>query len=85
MSSAHSMNVKKCVHAQKPYSCQAFPHESSKVGRRVKEEGKKEKKETGFPGGCHQVAGMFGGLCPDVSKDHQGPRGPYIQKGVWIT
>ena len=25
------MNARKCVHAQKPYSCQAFAHESSKV------------------------------------------------------
>ena len=29
---AHSMNARKCVHAQKPYSTQAFAHESSKVG-----------------------------------------------------
>ena len=28
MSSAHSMNARKWVHAQKPYSCQAFAHES---------------------------------------------------------
>ena len=34
MSSAHSMNARKCVLAQKPYSCQGFAHESSKVGRR---------------------------------------------------
>ena len=31
-SSAHSMNARKCVHAQKPYPSQAFAHESSKVG-----------------------------------------------------
>ena len=36
ISSAHSMNARKCVHAQKPYSCQAFAHESSKVGKRGK-------------------------------------------------
>ena len=30
------------VHAQKPYSCQAFAHESSKVGGRGKEIGKTE-------------------------------------------
>ena len=30
----HSMNARKCVHAQKPYPTQAFTHESSKVGRR---------------------------------------------------
>ena len=38
MSSAHSINARKCVHAQKPYSCQAFAHESSKVGGRGKRE-----------------------------------------------
>ena len=32
MSSAYSMNARKCVHAQKPYSCQAFAHESRKFG-----------------------------------------------------
>ena len=37
MSSAHSMNARKCVHVQKPY--QAFAHESSKVGYRCKREG----------------------------------------------
>ena len=30
-SSAHSMNARKCVHAQKPYPAQAVAHESSKV------------------------------------------------------
>ena len=40
MSSAHSMNARKCVHAQKPYPRQAFAHESSKVGGR--ETGKTE-------------------------------------------
>ena len=34
MSSAHYMNTKKCVHAQKSYPSQAFAHESSKVGER---------------------------------------------------
>ena len=38
MSSAHSMNARKCVHAQKPYPSQAFAHESSKVGGRGKRE-----------------------------------------------
>ena len=38
MSQAHSMNARKCVHAQKPYTTQAFAHESSKVGRRGKRE-----------------------------------------------
>ena len=38
MSSTHSMNARKCVHAQKPYSSQAFAHESSKVGGRGKRE-----------------------------------------------
>ena len=40
MSSAHSMNARKCVHAQKPCPSQAFAHESSKVG------GKRETGET---------------------------------------
>ena len=38
MTSAHSMNARKCVHAQKPYPPQAFAHESSKVGGRGKRE-----------------------------------------------
>ena len=38
MLSAHSMNARKCVHAQKPYPSQAFAHESSKVGGRGKRE-----------------------------------------------
>ena len=43
MSSAHSMNARKCVHAQKSYPSQQFAHESSKVGGRGKrEEGKTE-------------------------------------------
>ena len=43
MSSAHSMNARKCVHAQKPYPNQAFAHESSKVaGRKKRETGKTE-------------------------------------------
>ena len=43
MSSAHSMNARKCVHVQISYSSQAFAHESSKVGGR----GKKRGRETG--------------------------------------
>ena len=35
ISSLHE--CKKCVHAQKPYSSQAFTHESSKAGVRGKE------------------------------------------------
>ena len=35
-----SMNARKCVHAQRTYTCQAFAHESSKVGGR--ETGKTE-------------------------------------------
>ena len=35
---AHSMNARKCVHAQKPYPSQAFAHESSKVRGRGKRE-----------------------------------------------
>ena len=46
MSSAHSMNARKCVHAQKLYSCQAFAHESSKVGGRGKER-KRDRKDRG--------------------------------------
>ena len=38
MSLAHSMNARKCAHAQEPYSFQAFAHESSKVGGRGKRE-----------------------------------------------
>ena len=38
MQQAHSMNARKCVHAQKPYPSQAFAHESSKVGGRGKRE-----------------------------------------------
>ena len=38
MSSAHSMNATKCVHAQKPYPTQAFAHESSKGGGSGKRE-----------------------------------------------
>ena len=43
MSSAHSMNAGKCVHAQRPYPSQAFAHESSKVRGR----GKKRGRDTG--------------------------------------
>ena len=35
------MNARKCVHAQKPYSSQAFAHESSKAG----EEKKRDRKD----------------------------------------
>ena len=38
MSSAHSMDARKGVHAQKPYFFLAFAHESSKVGGRLKRE-----------------------------------------------
>ena len=47
--STHSMNARKCVHAQKPYPTQAFAHESSKVGGRGKRE--EERQETQSPGG----------------------------------
>ena len=43
------MNARKCVHAQKPNSCQAFEHESSKVGRKRK--GKEERQERQKAGG----------------------------------
>ena len=36
MQESVSMNARKCVIAQKPYSSQAFAHESSKVGGRGK-------------------------------------------------
>ena len=41
MLSAHSMDARKCVHAQKPYPSQAFAHESSKVGEGGKTEPKR--------------------------------------------
>ena len=45
MSSAHSMNARKCVHAQKPYLSQAVAHEANKAGGRGKREtGKTEAK-----------------------------------------
>ena len=37
---------RKCVHAQKPYSCPAFAHESSNVGGRGKKEIKRERGKT---------------------------------------
>ena len=41
------MNARKCVHAQKPYSFQAFAHESSKVREtRKREEEKQERQKT---------------------------------------
>ena len=49
MSSTHSMNARKCVHAQKPYPSQAVAHESSKVGGRGKRE--EERQERQRPGG----------------------------------
>ena len=36
MSSAHSMNARKCVHAEKPYQFKAVAQGSSKVGEREK-------------------------------------------------
>ena len=39
----HSMNARKYVHAQKPYPNQAFAHESSKVGERVKKRDRKDR------------------------------------------
>ena len=36
MSSTHSINARKCVHAQKPNPSPAFAQESSKVGGRGK-------------------------------------------------
>ena len=48
-SSIHSMNARKCVHAQKPFPSQAFAHESSKVGGREKRE--EERQERQRPGG----------------------------------
>ena len=41
------MNARKCIHAQKPYPSQAFAHESSKVGRRGKNERMRDKKDGG--------------------------------------
>ena len=38
MTSTHSMNARKCVHAQKSYPTQAFAHESSKVGGKGRRE-----------------------------------------------
>ena len=38
MSWVHFMNARKCVHVQKPFSSQAFAHESNKVGGRGKRE-----------------------------------------------
>ena len=49
MSSAHSLNARKCVHALKPYPSQAFAHESSKVGRRGKREEERQGRQR--PGG----------------------------------
>ena len=40
ISSAHSMNARKCVHAQKAYPSQAFAHESSEIEGRGKYTGK---------------------------------------------
>ena len=44
--SAHSMNARKCVHAQKPCPSQAFAHESSKVRGRGKKR-KRDRKDRG--------------------------------------
>ena len=48
MSSAHSMNARKCVHAQKPYPSQAFAHESSKVGGKREEERQERQRPVGL-------------------------------------
>ena len=45
MSSAHSMNARKCVHVQKHYPSQAFAHESSKV--KEEKERKRDRKDRG--------------------------------------
>ena len=39
------MKARKCDYAQKPYSCHAFVHESSKVWEREKREGETGKTE----------------------------------------
>ena len=49
MSSAHSMNARKRVHAQKPYPSQAFAHESSKVGEKRKDRGQEADGQKGSP------------------------------------
>ena len=46
MSHAHSMNARKCVHAQKPYSCQVFAHEIMNQAR-LEDEEKERKKDSG--------------------------------------
>ena len=51
MSSAHSMNARKCVHAQKPYPSQAFAHKSSKVGGRGKRVEERQKDRGQEPDG----------------------------------
>ena len=51
MSSAYSMNARKCVHAQKPYPSQAVANESSKVGRRGKKEEERQKRQEARGGG----------------------------------
>ena len=51
MSSAHSMNARKCVHAQKPYPSQAFAHVLFKVGGRGKKERKRDRKDRGHEAG----------------------------------
>ena len=43
MSSAHSMNARKSVHAQKPYPTQALGHESSNDGGRKKKRDRKDR------------------------------------------
>ena len=45
MSSTHSMNARKCVHAQNLCPTQAFAHESSKVGEREKREGERQESQ----------------------------------------
>ena len=46
MSSAHSMNTRKCVHAQKPYPSETFAHGMSKVERRGKREEERQERQT---------------------------------------
>ena len=45
LSSAHSMNARKCDHAQKPYSSQEFAHESNRAGGKGKREEKEKERQ----------------------------------------
>ena len=51
MSSAHSMNARKCVHAQKPNPSQAFVHMNQARSEQEKNEKKRERIEKQRPGG----------------------------------